>query len=108
MGQLLNIRLSEARLCHCCIWQEHFGFISDDGIIWIADKLELQPINILELVTFFPCCGKKERQNPYSRLPDAELCHGRKLSCYGKPLRGGWHCVLYGFTIDFSLERGWK
>ena len=27
--------------------QEHFGFISDEAIGWVAKKLELQPINIL-------------------------------------------------------------
>jgi NADH-quinone oxidoreductase subunit F len=36
------------------LWQEEFGFISDDAVSWIATKLELQPINILELVTFYP------------------------------------------------------
>ena len=36
------------------LWQEEFGFISDEGVEWIAAKLELQPINILELVTFYP------------------------------------------------------
>jgi len=36
------------------LWQEHFGFISDEAVSWIAQKLELQPINILELVTFYP------------------------------------------------------
>lgn len=36
------------------LWQNHFGFIDDSGIDWIAEKLELQPINILELVTFYP------------------------------------------------------
>src|SRR6266404_886115 len=36
------------------LWQEHFGFISDDGVQWVAAKLGLQPINILELVTFYP------------------------------------------------------
>lgn len=36
------------------LWQEHFGYISDESIKWIANKLELQPINILELVTFYP------------------------------------------------------
>jgi NADH-quinone oxidoreductase subunit F len=36
------------------LWQEHFGFISDEGITWIAEKLGLQPVNILELVTFYP------------------------------------------------------
>ncbi|MDB6153295.1 MAG: dehydrogenase [Chthoniobacteraceae bacterium] len=36
------------------LWQEHFGYISDEATVWIARKLELQPINILELVTFYP------------------------------------------------------
>src|SRR5213595_2210704 len=36
------------------LWQEEFGFISDEGVSWIAGKLELKPINILELVTFYP------------------------------------------------------
>ena len=34
--------------------QENFGFVSDEAIDWIAAKLELQPINVLELVTFYP------------------------------------------------------
>ncbi|MEZ0255977.1 MAG: NAD(P)H-dependent oxidoreductase subunit E, partial [Chthoniobacter sp.] len=36
------------------LWQEHFGFVSDEAVAWIAQKLELSPINILELVTFYP------------------------------------------------------
>lgn len=35
-------------------WQNHFGSVDDTGIEWIAAKLELQPINIFELVTFYP------------------------------------------------------
>lgn len=34
--------------------QEHFGFISRQAVEWVASKLELQPINIFELVTFYP------------------------------------------------------
>jgi NADH-quinone oxidoreductase subunit E len=34
--------------------QEHFGYISRQAVEWIARKLELQPINIYELVTFYP------------------------------------------------------
>jgi NADH-quinone oxidoreductase subunit E len=34
--------------------QEHFGFISRQAVEWIATKLELQPINVFELVTFYP------------------------------------------------------
>ena len=35
-------------------WQNHFGFVDDSGVEWIADKLGLTPISILELVTFYP------------------------------------------------------
>ena len=36
------------------LWQNHFGFIDDTGIEWIAAQLDLTPVNILELVTFYP------------------------------------------------------
>ncbi|MGH7938388.1 MAG: NAD(P)H-dependent oxidoreductase subunit E, partial [Chthoniobacterales bacterium] len=56
------------------LWQEHFGFISDEAITWIAAKLELEPINILELVTFYPMY----RQEPAGRK-HIRVC--RTLSC---------------------------
>ncbi len=56
------------------LWQEHFGFISDEGVRWIAAKLELQPINILELVTFYPML----RQAPAGKK-HIRVC--RTLSC---------------------------
>ena len=36
------------------LWQEHFGYISPEGASWVAAKLGLQPINVLEVVTFYP------------------------------------------------------
>lgn len=39
-------------LCH--LVQEDLGYLSNESIEWIADRLELQPINISELVTFYP------------------------------------------------------
>jgi NADH-quinone oxidoreductase subunit E len=39
--------------------QEHFGYISRQAVAWIAAKLELQPINIYELVTFYPMLHRK-------------------------------------------------
>lgn len=56
------------------LWQEHFGYISDEAIAWIAEKLELQPINILELVTFYPMF----RQHPAGKR-HIRVC--RTLSC---------------------------
>ncbi len=34
--------------------QEHYGYVSDEAVGWIAAKLGLEPINVLELVTFYP------------------------------------------------------
>ncbi len=59
-------------LLHLC--QEHFGFISDEAMLWIAEKLGLQPINILELVTFYPMFRQKPAGKTHIRV-----C--RTLSC---------------------------
>jgi len=56
------------------LWQEHFGFITDEGVKWIAEKLQLQPINILELVTFYPMLRQKRAGKTHIRV-----C--RTLSC---------------------------
>lgn len=34
--------------------QEHFRFISDEAVAWVANKLGLQPIQVIEVVTFYP------------------------------------------------------
>lgn len=54
--------------------QEHFGWLSKDAIEWTARKLELQPINIYELVTFYPMF----RQEPVGKYV-LKIC--RTLSC---------------------------
>lgn len=54
--------------------QEHFGHVSDDAIEWTARKLGLQPINVYELVTFYPMF----RQQPLGRT-HIKVC--RTLSC---------------------------
>lgn len=54
--------------------QEHFGYISKDAIEWTASKLGLQPINVYELVTFYPMF----RQEPLGKT-HVKVC--RTLSC---------------------------
>jgi NADH-quinone oxidoreductase subunit E len=54
--------------------QDHFGYLSRESIEWTASKLGLQPINILELVTFYPMF----RQQPVGRF-HFKIC--RTLSC---------------------------
>ena len=36
------------------IVQHNFGFISAEAIDWVAARLELQPIKVLEVATFYP------------------------------------------------------
>src|SRR5260221_1031010 len=35
-------------------WQEAVGYIFPEGVEWIAGKVEVQPITILELETVYP------------------------------------------------------
>jgi len=54
--------------------QERFGWLSKEAIEWTASKLGLQPINIYELVTFYPMF----RQEPVGKYV-LKIC--RTLSC---------------------------
>jgi NADH-quinone oxidoreductase subunit E len=54
--------------------QDRFGWLSTDAIEWTARKLDLQPINVYELVTFYPMF----RQEPVGRYV-LKIC--RTLSC---------------------------
>ena len=47
-----NKRSATLPLLH--IVQHRFGYLSAAAIRWVADKLELEPIQILEVVTFYP------------------------------------------------------
>ena len=68
----VSIRSASLPLLH--LWQNHFGYIDDSGVNWIARRLNLEPINILELVTFYPWF----RQTPPGRTT-IRVC--RTLSC---------------------------
>ncbi|MGJ8676869.1 MAG: NAD(P)H-dependent oxidoreductase subunit E [Akkermansiaceae bacterium] len=47
-----NKRSAVLPLLH--IVQHKFGFISKDAIIWIAEKLELEEMQVYEVVSFYP------------------------------------------------------
>jgi NADH-quinone oxidoreductase subunit E len=55
-------------------FQEHFGHVSSEAVEWTARKLGLQPINVFELVTFYPMF----RQQPVGKT-HIKIC--RTLSC---------------------------
>jgi NADH-quinone oxidoreductase subunit E len=54
--------------------QEHFGYVSPEAVEWTAAKLGLAPINVFELVTFYPMF----RQEPLGKT-HIKVC--RTLSC---------------------------
>ena len=75
--------------------QEELGFIPPEAIEWIAVKLDLQPVNVYELVTFYPMF----RQKPAGRR-HIKIC--RTLSC---ALVGG-HPVCEEFLRQFDCGLG--
>jgi NADH-quinone oxidoreductase subunit E len=74
--------------------QEHFGYLSDEAITWVAEKLELEPINILELVTFYPMF----RQSPVGKH-HIRVC--RTLSC----AMAGSYQLLDAFCKHAKIEK---
>ena len=75
--------------------QEDVGFISKDAVEWVAQKLELEPINVYEVVTFYPMF----RQQPIGRR-HIKVC--RTLSC---ALLGGYKTCA-AFEQEFNTHRG--
>ncbi len=75
--------------------QEDVGYIPADATEWVALKLELEPINVYEVVTFYPMF----RQKPIGRR-HIKVC--RTLSC---ALMGGYK-ACETFEQEFSTHRG--
>ncbi len=75
--------------------QEDVGYIPQEAIEWVAQKLELQPINVYEVVTFYPMF----RQKPIGRR-HIKVC--RTLSC---ALMGGYKTCA-AFEKAFGTHRG--
>jgi NADH-quinone oxidoreductase subunit F len=85
------------------LWQEHFGLINDEAVTWIAAKLGLQPINILELVSFYPMFRHQRAGKTHIRV-----C--RTLSC---AMAGGYQvmeslCTATGIQRKSGSENGSK
>jgi len=73
--------------------QEQFGWISQEAVQWTAAKLELQPINILEILTFYPML----RQQPMGKY-QIKVC--RTLSC----ALGGAYELHHHFCAKLGLD----
>lgn len=75
--------------------QEDAGYISDEALEWVASRLELAPINVYEVVTFYPMFRRK----PIGRR-HIKVC--RTLSC---ALVGGYK-TCETFEKEFNTVRG--
>ena len=67
-----SIRSATLPVLH--LLQSHFGYLSLESVAWTADKLGIEPINVYELVTFYPGFREKEPGKYHIRV-----C--RTLSC---------------------------
>ena len=74
--------------------QEQFGYIEENAIGWVARKLGLEPINVLEVVTFYPMIRRERAGKHHIRV-----C--RTLSC---AMAGGYE-LLDAFCKHARIER---
>ena len=75
--------------------QEDIGYLPAQTEEWVAGKLELQPINVYEVITFYPMFRRK----PIGRR-HIKVC--RTLSC---ALVGGYKTCAQ-FEQEFNTHRG--
>ena len=73
--------------------QERYGFISEEATHWVAKKLELPPINVLEVVTFYPMF----KHRPVGKW-HLKVC--RTLSC----ALAGSYKLHAGFCTKLGLD----
>jgi len=77
------------------IVQGEKGYLSNEAIEWVAARLELEPINIYELVTFYPML----RREPTGKR-HVKVC--RTLSC---ALNGAYRvCDRFREAFDCELD----
>ncbi len=75
--------------------QADLGYVSDEAMDWIAAKLGIEPVNVLEVVTFYPYFRRKPFGKHHIRV-----C--RTLSC---ALNGSFN-ILDVFREEFGCEAG--
>ena len=67
--------------------QDELGAVNDKACEWIAQRLELQPINIKELITFYPMLRDKPWGRKHVRVCRTLPCALRGSMRPAKPLR---------------------
>ena len=76
--------------------QEEFGFITEDSVDWVAMKLELEPINVLEVVTFYPGLRQTAPGKYHIRVCRTLSCAMAGLPCHNlKFLNNQCFCIQH-------------
>lgn len=77
------------------LMQEEKGYISKEAMEWIAQKLDIQPIDVFEVVTFYPMF----RQEPIGK------CHVRVCRTLSCALKGAYKtCDLLQTELACGLN----
>jgi NADH-quinone oxidoreductase subunit E len=87
------------------LWQNHFGFIDDSGVNWIAARLDLEPINILELVTFYPWFRQEAPGKTIIRVCRTLSCALAGLRRPRKVLQGDRHRSLCKWSSSWPSSQ---
>lgn len=74
--------------------QEDQGVISNQAIEWVADKLEMAPIKVLEVVTFFPYFRQEKLGKTHVRVCQTLSCALMGAYKVGEELEKALDCKM--------------
>ncbi|MDP4611713.1 MAG: NAD(P)H-dependent oxidoreductase subunit E [Opitutales bacterium] len=96
-----TVKSAALPLCH--LVQEDQGYLSNEAMEWIANRLDLQPINILELVTFYPMLRTEPTGKHHVRVCRTLPCAlaGAYQTC--KKLEEAFNCKVGHTSEDGSV-----
>tara|TARA_Y100000588_G_scaffold390921_3_gene498010 strand:- start:197 stop:700 length:504 start_codon:yes stop_codon:yes gene_type:complete len=79
--------------------QAEAGYISSEAVEWVAEKLEVQPVNVLEMVTFFPYYRQEKLGKVHVRVCRTLSCALMGAYKLGDDLAKKLDCKM-GYTKD--------
>ena len=83
--------------------QEECGFLSNEAIEWVAHRLEMQPVRVLDLVTFYPHYRREKRGRTRVRLCRTLPCALMGAYKVGDQLETALNCKMGQSKGDGSL-----
>ncbi len=86
--------------------QEEMGCISKEAMEWVAQKLELEPIQVYEVVSFYPMFKQERVGRQHIKVCRTLSCALKGSEAVCKLFQDRLHCPLGGTTPDgaFTLE----